>query len=396
MNKIYRLLFGATVAACVSLPSLAADSKELSSCEAFLQKNLTTAWRIQGEGYQIILDGNKAHPNQWDALAKTNGTIKVALDGLGAKYNGAKNAATGDAAKLAVCKDYSTTQVGTLWSQASTNKSDAARLKQDLDSAPKAASSSDTAAAQKQAADAAAAAAQKQAAAAAAQKQAADAAAQKQAADAAAAQKQAAAAAAQKQAADAAAQKQAADAAAQKQAADAAAQKQAAAASIINVSRAVYGANCSTNTNVSAHIAQACNGRTACTYPINHAIIGDTAPNCAKTYSVTYQCAGQNRTVAAPAEASGKQVQLPCGSPITIVQALYGANCRLNTDVTAHIASACNGRTSCAYPVNHTVIGDTAPGCAKTYTVDYQCGARNLSAAAPAEASGRQVQLACQ
>ena len=38
-----------------------------------------------------------------------------------------------------------------------------------------------------------------------------------------------------------------------------------------------------------------------------------TAPNCAKTYNVDFECApGQARGAGAPAEASGKTVQLAC------------------------------------------------------------------------------------
>lgn len=83
---------------------------------------------------------------------------------------------------------------------------------------------------------------------------------------------------------------------------------------------------------------------------------------------------------------------------IKVVRAIYGENCKAplpRADVTAHIATACNGKTSCVYPVNHLVIGDTAPNCAKSYAVAYQCGATNLTAMAAPEASGKTVQLAC-
>jgi hypothetical protein len=82
---------------------------------------------------------------------------------------------------------------------------------------------------------------------------------------------------------------------------------------------------------------------------------------------------------------------------IKVLSAKYGFNCKAaKPDVTAHIASACNGKPSCSYQVNHTILGDTAPNCAKAYNVDYECApGQARGAGAPAEASGKTVQLAC-
>ena len=144
------------------------------------------------------------------------------------------------------------------------------------------------------------------------------AAAAKVAADKAAADK----AAADKVAADkAAAAKVAADkAAADKVAADkvaadkVAADKAAAAQKIITVSTAAYGKNCpnATNTDVMADIAKACNGKASCTYTVDFRVLGDKAPNCAKTYEVSYKCGSTVRTGTVAAEATGKNVQLDC------------------------------------------------------------------------------------
>jgi hypothetical protein len=66
--------------------------------------------------------------------------------------------------------------------------------------------------------------------------------------------------------------------------------------------------------------------------------------------------------------------------------------------VTAHVAHFCNGRTSCEYRVDHTVIGDPAYGCQKSYEVDWRCdGSPQIyRASAPPEAGfGSVVALSC-
>jgi hypothetical protein len=65
------------------------------------------------------------------------------------------------------------------------------------------------------------------------------------------------------------------------------------------------------------------------------------------------------------------------GTPggIRIESATYGGNCGVaKGNVTTHIARQCNGKPRCRYTVDHKIIGDPAPGCAKTYTVRYRCG----------------------
>ena len=124
-------------------------------------------------------------------------------------------------------------------------------------------------------------------------------------------------AAADKVAADKAAAEKAAAAkvAADKAAADkVAADKAAAAQKIITVSTASYGKNCpsATNPDVTADIAKACNGKASCTYTVDFRVLGDKAPNCAKTYEVSYKCGSTVRTGTVAAEATGKNVQLDC------------------------------------------------------------------------------------
>ena len=60
---------------------------------------------------------------------------------------------------------------------------------------------------------------------------------------------------------------------------------------------------------------------------------------------------------------------------ISVMSATYGANCGVKKgNVTSYIAKQCNGKSECRYTVDWKIIGDPAYGCAKTYTVQYQCG----------------------
>lgn len=83
---------------------------------------------------------------------------------------------------------------------------------------------------------------------------------------------------------------------------------------------------------------------------------------------------------------------------IRVNYAWYGRNCEAkNPVVTNHIAMLCNLKTSCAYIVNHKVIGDPAVGCNKDFQVSYTCPKQENAkiATVPAEASGKMLQLSC-
>jgi hypothetical protein len=84
---------------------------------------------------------------------------------------------------------------------------------------------------------------------------------------------------------------------------------------------------------------------------------------------------------------------------ITVVSGTYGANCRAPTgNKTSFLAKACNGKTTCSYKVEVTILGDPAYGCAKTYVAQWRCGSSTAlhSASAPAEAGyGSVVTLTC-
>lgn len=82
----------------------------------------------------------------------------------------------------------------------------------------------------------------------------------------------------------------------------------------ISVIAATYGGNCGTaRGNVTGHIANACNGKAACNYAVDHRVIGDPKYGCRKDYVVQYSCGGQQRQASAGAEAGyGSVVTLSC------------------------------------------------------------------------------------
>lgn len=101
---------------------------------------------------------------------------------------------------------------------------------------------------------------------------------------------------------------------------------------------------------------------------------------------------------AKPAPAPAPAAKPAAQKLIKVVKAEYGVNCKAkNPNVIAHIASACNGKPTCNYQINHTLIGDPAPGCAKNYNVAWECGTPGQGRArgVAAEASGKTVPLTC-
>jgi hypothetical protein len=84
---------------------------------------------------------------------------------------------------------------------------------------------------------------------------------------------------------------------------------------------------------------------------------------------------------------------------ISVASGTYGGNCGgPEANVTAHLASACNGKSSCEYSIDYTVIGDPIPGCAKDYVAKWTCSgsAEQQTARAAAEAGyGSKVLLKC-
>ena len=69
------------------------------------------------------------------------------------------------------------------------------------------------------------------------------------------------------------------------------------------------GAN---SNNQLGNLAMECNGKTSCSYYVNHNTIGDPASGCAKTYEYKWNCGATSFSETASAEASGKTITLDC------------------------------------------------------------------------------------
>jgi len=84
---------------------------------------------------------------------------------------------------------------------------------------------------------------------------------------------------------------------------------------------------------------------------------------------------------------------------VQVVSATYGANCGAARDnVKSTLVAACDGRSRCEYIVDYQVIGDPAPGCAKTFEAAWTCtaGGQQRTAKIPAEAGFKsRVVLSC-
>ncbi len=59
---------------------------------------------------------------------------------------------------------------------------------------------------------------------------------------------------------------------------------------------------------------------------------------------------------------------------VAVAWATYGANCGASFgNATYDVGLACDGAATCWYTVDYRVLGDPAPGCAKTFTAQYRC-----------------------
>ncbi len=119
-------------------------------------------------------------------------------------------------------------------------------------------------------------------------------------------------------------------------------------------------------------------------------------------------------TVAAAPAKSAAQTATP--APAAAAEAVirvggvwYGRNCRpkeipsgadkfaLSTKGAPGVAKACNGKQTCDYKVDASVLGDWAPKCQKEFKVEYSCGPGTvgLEVSVPGEANGKTLRLAC-
>jgi len=87
------------------------------------------------------------------------------------------------------------------------------------------------------------------------------------------------------------------------------------------------------------------------------------------------------------------------GGHIKVIAATYGKNCGVPYgNVTNHLAETCDGRATCEYFIDYRVIGDPAPGCAKDYFVEWECGGdphRGVISIPPEAGVGTRIVLRC-
>jgi hypothetical protein len=194
----------------------------------------------------------------------------------------------------------------------------------------------------------------------------------------------------------------------------------------IEIVSATYASNCAGavpgavhERNVTAEAQKECLYN-QCTLSVAAVNSGDSAPECAKDFSVAYQCKRDPRlrTASITGDAAGKSIDLDCYAPppfgINILTATYGRSCSafvaktqaLNWvregNVTKFVDGACDlsqnsAGNRCKVAVDPATWGDPAQGCGKDFSVSYQCKGEQepRTASLPAEAAGKSVELDC-
>ncbi|MGH9906095.1 MAG: WSC domain-containing protein, partial [Pyrinomonadaceae bacterium] len=143
-------------------------------------------------------------------------------------------------------------------------------------------------------------------------------------------------------------------------------------------------------------------GKSGTSENCNMKCAGNAGDTCGGAWANSVYATG----VAASASAAAKKPESKKTNGIQVVAGTYGANCPREKfgdkiargNVTAHLASACNGKDSCDYRIDYTVIGDPAVFCKKNYVAEWRCGdgspVRNAEAA-PEAGHGSVVKLQC-
>ena len=84
---------------------------------------------------------------------------------------------------------------------------------------------------------------------------------------------------------------------------------------------------------------------------------------------------------------------------IKVIGATYGRHCGAPYgNATSHLASACDGQSSCDYVIDQRALGDSTPGCAKDYLAEWQCGRnpqRYSQSVLPEAGLGTKILLKC-
>jgi hypothetical protein len=171
----------------------------------------------------------------------------------------------------------------------------------------------------------------------------------------------------------------------------------------ISINAATYGGNCGApHGNATNDVTLICDGETDCAYTVDVRNLGDPAPKCSKTFSVSYSCLPDPKVLheELSAEAGlGSVLDLRCAPPrselaeaespwrreipkqiapprsgLYIRSATYGANCTVpEGNATKDLVASCNGKVDCAYSVKVEHLGDPAPKCGKNFSVSYSC-----------------------
>ena len=81
----------------------------------------------------------------------------------------------------------------------------------------------------------------------------------------------------------------------------------------IRIIAATYGGNCGAPLgNVTAHPAEACDGRATCEYVIDFRVLGDPAPGCLKDYRAEWECGRERDRRDTSVGPGGTKVVLRC------------------------------------------------------------------------------------
>lgn len=135
----------------------------------------------------------------------------------------------------------------------------------------------------------------------------------------------------------------------------------------ITITEATFGGSCSAD--YAAQFRSGCDGFGECTIAVPGCNNGDM--------SIRYQCGTESPIYKAQLHDEG-QVTLVCGSPMTIVNAIYAPGAEEPADITNALAAVCTGKRRCAngesgYALNQ--YADPWPNRAKTVQVTYVCDA---------------------
>ena len=96
--------------------------------------------------------------------------------------------------------------------------------------------------------------------------------------------------------------------------------------------------------------------------------------------------------------AAGLACAAAAAADVNVLTAWYGQSCgSAHGNVTAHVKSRCDGKSSCNYAVDVNQLGDAAPGCAKNLIVVFACKGQGpvRLAQLPPEAHGKSLALSC-